>query len=41
MHFGVVSRLALSGADVESGAVGRTMDREVGETSSLKHLVTG
>ena len=37
MHFGVVRRLALSGADVESGAVGRMMDGEVGE-SVLKTL---
>jgi len=37
MHFGVVRRLALSGADEESGAVGRTMDGEVGE-SALKTL---
>ena len=32
-----VDRLALSGADMESGAVGRTMDGEVGE-STLKTL---
>ena len=30
-HFGVARRLALSGAEVESGEVDRTMDGEVGE----------
>ena len=33
MHFGVARRLALKGANVESGVVGRTMDREVGESA--------
>ena len=36
MHLGV-ARLALSGADLKSGEVGRTMDGEVGE-SALKTL---
>ena len=33
MHFGVARRLALKGANVESGVVGRTMDGEVGESA--------
>ena len=37
MHLGVARRLALSGADLKSGEVGRTMDGEVGE-SELKTL---
>ena len=37
MHLGVVRRLALSVAGLESGEVGRTMDGEVGE-SELKTL---
>ena len=37
MHLGVARRLALSGAGLESGQVGRTMDGEVGE-SVLKTL---
>ena len=37
IHFGVVRRLALSGADGESGAVGRMTEGLVGE-SALKTL---
>ena len=33
MHLGVARRLALSGADVESGEVGRMMEGEVGESA--------
>jgi len=37
IHLGVARRLALSGAGLESGEVGNTMDGEVGE-SALKTL---
>ena len=37
MHFRVVRRLALSGAETKSGEVGRTVDGEVGK-SVLKTL---
>ena len=37
MHLGVARRLAVRGASLESGEVGKTMDGEVGE-SALKTL---
>ena len=37
IHLGVVRRLAVSGAGLESGEVGKTMDGDVGE-SALKTL---
>ena len=33
MHFGVAGRLALGGADVKSGEVGRTINGEVGDSA--------